>query len=78
MGPRGGVVTQQSAKLFTPVQFRTWPPTQTSDSFEKSLFAFSTGFYLQGGPVLASRWQVISRPLKTDLAAHSEAHFCAS
>src|SRR4029077_7471558 len=24
--PRGGVVTQRSAKPFTPVQFRTWPP----------------------------------------------------
>jgi hypothetical protein len=40
MGPRGGVVTQQSAKLFTPVQFRTWPPTQASDSFQRTLFAF--------------------------------------
>ena len=25
--PRGGVVTQRSAKPFTPVQFRAWPPT---------------------------------------------------
>ena len=25
-GPRGGVVTQRSAKPFTPVQFRAWPP----------------------------------------------------
>src|SRR5438874_2672957 len=24
--PRGGVVTQRSAKPFTPVQFRAWPP----------------------------------------------------
>src|SRR5262249_45252501 len=24
--PRGGVVTQRSAKPFTPVQFRPWPP----------------------------------------------------
>jgi len=34
--------------------------------------------YLQAGLVLAIRWQVNSHPLKTDLAAHSEAHFCAS
>ena len=26
MGPRGGVVTRRSAKPFTPVQFRAWPP----------------------------------------------------
>jgi hypothetical protein len=26
MGPRGGVVTQRSAKPCTPVQFRAWPP----------------------------------------------------
>ena len=26
MRPRGGVVTQRSAKPFTPVQFRAWPP----------------------------------------------------
>ncbi len=26
MGPRGGVVTQRSAKARTPVQFRAWPP----------------------------------------------------
>jgi hypothetical protein len=25
--PRGGVVTQRSAKPFTPVQFRAWPPS---------------------------------------------------
>src|SRR5262249_51441155 len=25
--PRGGVVTQRSAKPCTPVQFRAWPPT---------------------------------------------------
>ena len=27
--PRGGVVTQRSAKPFTPVQFRAWPPTSS-------------------------------------------------
>jgi hypothetical protein len=26
VGPRGGVVTQRSAKPCTPVQFRAWPP----------------------------------------------------
>src|SRR5689334_16413305 len=26
VGPRGGVVTQRSAKPFTPVQFWSWPP----------------------------------------------------
>jgi hypothetical protein len=26
LGPRGGVVTQRSAKPFTPVQFWSWPP----------------------------------------------------
>src|SRR5437899_1792131 len=31
MGPRGGVVTQRSAKPFTPVQFWSWPPLQPSD-----------------------------------------------
>lgn len=31
MGPRGGVVTQRSAKPCTPVQFWSWPPLQTSD-----------------------------------------------
>src|SRR4051812_3194004 len=30
MGPRGGVVTQRSAKPCTPVQFRTWPPSTKS------------------------------------------------
>src|SRR5450631_932096 len=33
MGPRGGVVTQRSAKPCTPVQFRTWPPHQPIDSY---------------------------------------------
>src|SRR5262249_53222187 len=28
-GPRGGVVTQRSAKPCTPVQFRAWPPHQS-------------------------------------------------
>src|ERR1700749_1992226 len=28
--PRGGVVTQRSAKPFTPVQFRAWPPAFTA------------------------------------------------
>ena len=27
--PRGGVVTQRSAKPFTPVQFRAWPPRKS-------------------------------------------------
>ncbi len=27
--PRGGVVTQRSAKPFTPVQFRAWPPAKS-------------------------------------------------
>jgi hypothetical protein len=30
MGPRGGVVTQRSAKPCTPVQFRAWPPDAAS------------------------------------------------
>src|SRR3954463_3279316 len=30
--PRGGVVTQRSAKPFTPVQFRPWPPTSRDKS----------------------------------------------
>jgi hypothetical protein len=38
----------------------------------------ATQCYLQAGLVLAIRWQVISHPLKTDLAAHCEAHFCGS
>ena len=29
-GPRGGVVTQRSAKPCTPVQFRAWPPHQSA------------------------------------------------
>ena len=32
LGPRGGVVTQRSAKPFTPVQFRTWPPSFNSST----------------------------------------------
>jgi hypothetical protein len=28
--PRGGVVTQRSAKPFTPVQFRAWPPKKSN------------------------------------------------
>src|SRR5262245_21939320 len=28
-GPRGGAVTQRSAKPCTPVQFRAWPPQST-------------------------------------------------
>jgi hypothetical protein len=28
VGPRGGVVTQRSAKPFTPVQFWSWPPNK--------------------------------------------------
>src|SRR5262245_2020081 len=31
-GPRGGVVTQRSAKPCTPVQFRAWPPLYKSIS----------------------------------------------
>src|SRR5579872_2215144 len=31
MRPRGGVVTQRSAKPFTPVQFWSWPPSIKSD-----------------------------------------------
>ena len=30
LGPRGGVVTQRSAKPCTPVQFRTWPPIKSN------------------------------------------------
>src|SRR5262249_21096926 len=29
LGPRGGVVTQRSAKPFTPVQFWSWPPIKS-------------------------------------------------
>lgn len=32
-GPRGGVVTQRSAKPFTPVQFWSWPPFQLIEIF---------------------------------------------
>src|SRR3954465_11096453 len=32
MGPRGGVVTQRSAKPCTPVQFWSWPPSTKSMS----------------------------------------------
>jgi hypothetical protein len=31
LGPRGGVVTQRSAKPCTPVQFRAWPPASSID-----------------------------------------------
>src|SRR4029077_11801583 len=31
VGPRGGVVTQRSAKPCTPVQFRPWPPPAAED-----------------------------------------------
>src|SRR5215469_12919591 len=31
-GPRGGVVTQRSAKPCTPVQFRAWPPALNFNS----------------------------------------------
>src|ERR1700733_8536918 len=33
MGPRGGVVTQRSAKPFTPVQFWSWPPSIKSEAY---------------------------------------------
>src|SRR3954454_9819058 len=35
--PRGGVVTQRSAKPFTPVQFRPWPPSSRykSEPFQR-------------------------------------------
>ncbi len=34
--PRGGVVTQRSAKPFTPVQFRAWPPSLSQDRLSSS------------------------------------------
>ena len=36
--PRGGVVTQRSAKPFTPVQFRAWPPLPGSDQSPQEKF----------------------------------------
>src|SRR5262249_44554792 len=36
LGPRGGVVTQRSAKPFTPVQFWSWPPNK-SNTYKKPL-----------------------------------------
>jgi hypothetical protein len=39
--PRGGVVTQRSAKPFTPVQFRAWPPA-LSESVETDVNIKST------------------------------------
>src|SRR2546423_10625515 len=44
--PRGGVVTQRSAKPFTPVQFRPWPPLPfqvlvgTSESDTRTRFRY--------------------------------------
>src|SRR5215475_7159083 len=38
MGPRGGVVTQRSAKPFTPVQFWSWPPLYLLEFADKLLF----------------------------------------
>src|SRR5438067_11094662 len=35
MGPRGGVVTQRSAKARTPVQFRAWPPSIESGAWRR-------------------------------------------
>src|SRR6476660_4495405 len=35
MGPRGGVVTQRSAKPCTPVQFWSWPPLQPAEIASK-------------------------------------------
>src|SRR5258705_2153439 len=40
MGPRGGVVTQRSAKPCTPVQFWSWPPTHPID-FTKLFYSLS-------------------------------------
>jgi glycosyltransferase involved in cell wall biosynthesis len=40
MGPRGGVVTQRSAKPCTPVQFWSWPPPQAFDFTEISIRAW--------------------------------------
>jgi hypothetical protein len=40
-GPRGGVVTQRSAKPCTPVQFRAWPPLKFQSlrpDFQKGSF----------------------------------------
>ena len=37
VGPRGGVVTQRSAKPCTPVQFWSWPPLQPTETAEKSV-----------------------------------------
>jgi hypothetical protein len=43
MGPRGGVVTQRSAKPCTPVQFWSWPPPLIIDSIIVLLDAFASG-----------------------------------
>ena len=55
MGPRGGVVTQRSAKPFTPVQFWSWPPTKSityEDNFKRR---FSRQYFV--GQRGSTKWQ---------------------
>src|SRR5450631_3038480 len=37
MGPRGGVVTQRSAKPCTPVQFWSWPPLDPINALRRAI-----------------------------------------
>ena len=63
MGPRGGVVTQRSAKPCTPVQFWSWPPSNLL-KFQSISFAFcsaNSACYriatFRFGPVSEGRFQ---------------------
>src|SRR5262245_60409714 len=53
--PRGGVVTQRSAKPFTPVQFRPWPPLAPTPA--PPFTDFQTPFF----PPKATAWNIRSR-----------------
>jgi hypothetical protein len=57
-GPRGGVVTQRSAKPCTPVQFRAWPPPSS-----QWVSANLRGWLPRAGSVLGTLWEPILRLL---------------
>ena len=68
--PRGGVVTQRSAKPFTPVQFRAWPPLNQILSTTRNLTRSARQRFVStclGGNSEPRRRQKCSYPVSASL-----------
>jgi hypothetical protein len=83
MRPRGGVVTQRSAKPCTPVQFWSWPPSTSSsccgEFFSKS-FSYAAAPRLDGaaareGLPQADRWAARNVHVKSRLGRRDRSRF---